>query len=299
MLSSCVEVNDLVVDKVSYLLKAGDKVSFKEKIVISKSIEIKPVAMDLAVVFEDEHILVINKPTDLIVHPGAGHEQPITLVHGLLAHIPTLLEEFAGPEFLLRPGIVHRLDKDTSGLMVCAKTKKAHFELSKQFHDRSCSRIYKTLLDGVIDETKKVHTLIKRHPKDRKKFLALDLPEGVEAEKELEKHTKVAKSTFTPVKTFFNRLTLCDVELETGRTHQIRVHACYQQRWIIGDPTYGRKLTGIHMFDSKLQALLKSQSKQLLHAYRLKFKHPSTQKELSFESPLPESFQSILGLLDS
>ena len=230
-----------------------------------------PCPMDLDIVYEDEHLLVINKPKGLVVHPAPGHTND-TLVNGLLAHCKDSLSGINGEK---RPGIVHRIDKDTSGLLVIAKNDKAHQGLSEQFEKHSIDRVYETVVLGKMPAPEgTVDAPIGRAQNDRKKM-------AVGA-----RHTKRAVTHYS-VKTQYEGFAHLVCRLETGRTHQIRVHLSSIGHPVLGDTVYGRKAPKLNLdFEG-----------QCLHARVLGFDHPITGKRLRFESELPEYFQKVLTKL--
>jgi 23S rRNA pseudouridine1911/1915/1917 synthase len=265
-----------------------------------------PVAMPLKIIYEDEHLLVLDKPVGLAVHPGAGGGGKPTLVSGLLAHVaktggglgkPAKRGE-RDPLAELRPGIVHRLDKDTSGLLVCSKTDSVHAALAKQFLDKTkLLREYVALLDGTLaaPEVERESWLM-RAPGSRVKFCSHEEPyrQGVPAPE----GCRYAKSIFRRDVVYGGRLTLARVRLYTGRTHQIRIHARDIGAPVVGDQLYHRPthLPG-RTFPEPVVAAVQGVKRQLLHAVRLGFVHPVTGKPLLCEAPLPEDFKEIVDLL--
>jgi len=220
-----------------------------------------PQPMHLKVYFEDEDILVLDKPPGLVVHPGAGHHEK-TLVHGLLAHC----KDLSGISGIQKPGIIHRLDKDTSGLMVIAKTDAAHQNLCRQFMERSVTKVYWAFVSGILKPSfGKLETLIGRDPRHRQRQ-AVVLKQG-----------KMAITGYRTLKTSV-AISLLECRLYTGRTHQIRVHCAHLGHPLLGDTTYG---------------LGKGHSRQALHARFLSFKHPKNHQNLSFESPLPPDLEGL------
>ncbi|MBN2699913.1 MAG: 23S rRNA pseudouridine(1911/1915/1917) synthase RluD [Methylothermaceae bacterium] len=236
--------------------------------------EFLPQAIPLEILFEDEHLIVLNKPAGLVVHPAAGHRDG-TLQNALLHHAPQLVN-------LPRAGIVHRLDKETSGLLVVAKTLKTHKGLVDQLQARTVKREYLALVQGRMTAGGTVNAPIGRHPVDRKRFAV------VEGGKEAITHYRVAER--------FPHHTLIRVQLETGRTHQIRVHMAYLRYPLVGDPQYGRLRLPPGASDKLIEAL-RGFKRQALHAARLSLTHPETGEELGWESPLPEDFERILAIL--
>lgn len=253
-------------EKPSYRVKENDVVEYEEKELVPS--EMKKENIPLDIVYEDEDLMVINKPRGMVVHPANGHHEG-TLVNALLGYCTDL----SGINGVERPGIVHRIDKDTSGLLVVCKNDFAHNEIAKQLKDKTMHREYYALCKGVIKEDDgKIIAPIGRDPYDRLK-MAVDVKNGKEA------------ITFFHVEERFNQYTLVSVRLFTGRTHQIRVHMHY-----IGHP-----LEGDHLYGKKKNLLF--QNGQLLHAYRITFIHPRTQKEMTFEVPLPDDFKAVLERL--
>lgn len=262
-----VTVNNKV-EKAHFSLRDGDIVNYQEY--TEKPLELKKQNIPLNIVYEDDDIIVINKPAGLTVHPGNGHADG-TLLNGLLYHESNLAEE-AGTD---RPGLVHRIDKDTSGLLVAAKNDFAYEGLSKQLVGHSMHREYYALVKGLIGEDEaKIDAPLGRDPKNPVKFAVVS--EG----------GKEAITFFKVLKRFpQDDCTLVSCRLLTGRTHQIRVHMDYIGHPIIGDPLYGSGNRKLY------------ERGQLLHAYRLTFVHPRSQKEVSFEAPLPDYFENILKTL--
>lgn len=232
----------------------------------------QPVPMDLDIIYEDDDLLVINKPKGLVVHPAPGHLED-TLVNGLLAHCGEGLSGINGEK---RPGIVHRIDKDTSGLLVVAKNDAAHKGLSSQFETHSIDRRYETIVFGKMPAEKgTVDAPIGRAQNDRKKMAV-----GARNGKRAVTHYHVLRQ--------YERFCHVACELETGRTHQIRVHLSSIGHFVIGDEVYGRKIPNLNLdFEG-----------QCLHARVLGFDHPITGEHLRFESPLPEYFEKLLTKLD-
>ena len=251
--------------KPSTAVKEGSAIS----IVLPQEIPLDVVAQDipLAIVYEDSDLAVINKPQGMTVHP-ANNVFTDTLVNALLFHI----KDLSGINGVLRPGIVHRLDKDTSGLLVVAKNDAAHVELQRQIQSKECRRIYLALLEGVLkQDSGVVDKPIGRSKSDRKKM-------------DIVADGRSAQTHFTVVERFAG-YTLCKFELKTGRTHQIRVHAKYLGHPVVGDKTYGYKNCRWNL------------NGQLLHAQTLIFTHPKTGEVLEFSAPLPDYFQKVLDIL--
>ena len=260
---------------------------------------IEPVDMDLDIIFEDDDVIIVNKPVGMTVHPGAGTKEP-TLVHGLLHRFKGRLSGVGGVE---RPGIVHRLDKDTSGLMVVAKNDFAHQNLSKQFETRSLSRTYYAFVWGLPNPLSGcVHTSIGRHPQNRQKMKAFDRKIG-DALKDFpdlkdSPHRKEAITLYKTLRT--QALTAAAIyskvecTLKTGRTHQIRVHMQHIGCPVVGDPIYGRVRLPKFLPDD-FYAL----PRQALHAAKLSFIHPRSEEPVSFECDLPQDLQFLDDALDN
>jgi 23S rRNA pseudouridine1911/1915/1917 synthase len=266
--------------KPGYRVKSGENIS--GIIPAPVPVEFKPEPIPLNIVYEDDHIVVVNKQPGLVVHPAPGHFSG-TLVNGLLYHCQNL----GGIGGELRPGIVHRLDKDTSGTLVVAKNDTAHTKLSRQFKSRKVKKDYLALVHGNMKSpTGSIKLPIGRHPVDRKRMSTVS-PRGRTAETEWN------------IKEQFQGISLLEVHLKTGRTHQIRVHCSALHHPIVGDKVYGpRKLEKTIAKDrpqsDQILQVLKSVTRQMLHAWRLGFRHPHTDEALSFESPLPEDMDSII-----
>jgi len=251
--------------KANYRIKPGDLIS----VVIPplRKVEIVPENISIDIIYQDDDIAVINKPQGMVVHPAAGNYSG-TLVNALLYHCNSL----SGINGEIRPGIVHRLDKDTSGLLVIAKNDFAHQCLSQQLQDKEMSRIYHAIAEGIIQEdTGTISAPIGRSLKDRKKMAV------VNGGREAITHFRVLER--------FKSHTYLELALETGRTHQIRVHLKYIGHPVVGDPVYGRHK---QLFNLKGQAL---------HAYQLSLTHPRTNERMTFYAPLPAYFEGILKIL--
>jgi 23S rRNA pseudouridine1911/1915/1917 synthase len=242
----------------------------------ARAAEAQPEEMTLDVLFEDETLLVLNKPAGLVVHPAAGHEEH-TLVNALLHHCAGQLSGIGG---VARPGIVHRLDKDTSGCLVVAKNDETHLALSAQFATRKVEKLYHAILCGELPRDQgEIHAAIARHPSHRKR-MAVDDAAGRDAR------------TSYHVLERLQGATLVEAVLHTGRTHQIRVHFQFLGFPLVGDATYGNRQNQ-HLSDLTGYAA----PRQMLHAWRLTFIHPRTAKRLSFDAPRPEDFLDALAAL--
>ena len=245
---------------------------------LEPEVALAPQAMPLDVVFEDDSLLVINKPAGLVVHPGAGNPDA-TLQNALLHHSPQLVN-------IPRAGIVHRLDKDTSGLLVVAKTLPAHTALIAALAERAVKREYETVTAGVMTAGGTVDAPIGRHPVDRKRMAVRE-----RGGRESVTHYRVMQR--------FRAHTHVSVQLETGRTHQIRVHLAHVRHPVVGDPIYGRRLALPKNPSATLTEVLRGFRRQALHARRLGFTHPLAGNALSFEAPLPDDMQRLLTALSA
>jgi 23S rRNA pseudouridine1911/1915/1917 synthase len=264
------------VKKPGYRVKTGDEVH--GHIPPPSPILSKPEPISIDILFEDDHIIVVNKQPGLVVHPSPGHYSG-TLVNGLLYHCP-LIE---GIGTALRPGIVHRLDKDTSGVLVVAKNDKAHQHLAKLFKARQVQKKYLALVYGAMESDSGAISLpIGRHPVDRKKMSTKS------------RKTRVAETTWR-IKERFETASLIELDLKTGRTHQIRVHCAAIHHPVIGDPVYGRRNARENVAHG--QGLFGSIKRQMLHSRLLKFVHPATQETVCFEAPLPSDMQGVVEAL--
>ena len=268
-----VSVNGKPCTSKKYKCAAGDLV----EIVIPEPERLEAAAEDIPIdiVYEDEHLLVVDKPAGMVVHPAPGNYSG-TLVNALMYHCGDQLSSING---VIRPGIVHRIDKDTSGLLVVAKTDRAHAGLATQLEEHSINRIYKAIvLDNIKEDEGTVDAAIGRDPKNRLRNAVLKegMP-GYESARRAVTHYKVLQR--------FGRYTLVEAKLETGRTHQIRVHMAYIRHPLLGDELYG---------PAKNKAGAK---RQMLHAGVLGFVHPVTETYMEFESPLPEDFTKVLHII--
>ncbi|MCX7918232.1 MAG: RluA family pseudouridine synthase [bacterium] len=273
-----IKVNGKTV-KPSYQLRTNDCIDIIIPEPEPLTIESEQIPLDIY--YEDEQVIVINKPAGMVVHPAAGVKKG-TLVNALLAHCKGL----SGIGGIQRPGIVHRLDKGTSGLLMVAKTDFAHQILSAQLKERSITRKYLALVYGKVEPNEGyIETKIGRHPKNRKKMAVVT------------QGGRIAGTYYNVIQYFYSGFTLVECKLTTGRTHQIRVHLSYVGHPIVGDTTYGSKKT------RKLPANLESAVKQLngiaLHAQTLGFNHPITKTYLEFTAPLPQKFQELISLLSN
>ncbi|MCS4461622.1 RluA family pseudouridine synthase [Clostridium botulinum] len=251
--------------KRNYKLKVRDNIEVN--IPEPKLLQIEPEDINLDIIYEDKDVIVVNKPQEMVVHPAPGVYSG-TLVNALLHHC----KDLSGINGVARPGIVHRIDKDTSGILVVAKNDISHNNLAAQFKEHSISRVYMALVEGIIkDEQGTIEAPIGRHPVDRIKMAVV-------------KDGRHAVTHYKVIERFKNH-TLVECRLETGRTHQIRVHMSHIMHPLVGDPVYGYK---------KQRFNLKG---QMLHAKLLGFIHPTTRQYVEFESELPEYFKKIIKIL--
>jgi len=268
--SKKVKLNDEIV--IEFLIKNSDK--------------LLPNKIKLDIRFEDKDILIINKPKGMVVHPGAGNYEN-TLANALVYKYKNKLSDINGE---LRPGIVHRIDKETSGLLVIAKNNLSHSKLGKQFSDHSIKRKYLCLVWGAIRPLKgRIETLISRNKKNRQLMTVSDF------------NGKKAITNYKTIKVFnikdIPRISLIECELETGRTHQIRVHMKYKGASLLGDNQYGKKNIKFKKINEDFFKKLSTLNGQALHAKSLGFVHPSKNKWVNFESELPNDFKKLLDLL--
>lgn len=252
--------------KAGYILRINDVVDVGE--IQEKVLSSQPQDLPIDVVYEDDDLAVINKKQGMVVHPAVKNYDN-TLVNALMFRLKNL----SSINGTVRPGIVHRIDKDTSGLLVVAKNDFAHVNLSKQIANKECRRVYWALCDGRVSGDGEIVTSIGRHPKNRLKMAVVD-------------GGKLAHTLYKVLK-IFNGYSLVEFELKTGRTHQIRVHSAHLNHPIVGDKLYNYNKSKFSL------------DGQLLHAKKLIFNHPRTGKEMVFESQLPEHFQKILNILDN
>lgn len=261
--------------KTGYKVCEGDEIS--GTIQPSENIRFGPEPIPLDILYEDDRIIVINKQPGLVVHPAPGHYTG-TLLNGLLYHCPKI--EVYGDR--IRAGIVHRLDKDTSGTLVIAKTISTHEFLSRQFKERTVKKTYIALVHGTMkSDSGKITFPIGRHPADRKKMSII----GVK---------KRDAETFWRVKERLVDSTLLEVNLKTGRTHQIRAHCFAIHHPVVGDTVYGGRKTRKNPPD-----LFQSAKRQMLHSWRLGLVHPESRKEMTFEAPIPEDMKEMISRLRS
>jgi len=280
------EINNLKV------LEPSKKVNIKDKIKLEvpelKKLEIKPYKYKLDIIYEDNDVMVINKPAGLVVHPGAGNFDN-TLVNALINYDKKNLSSINDE---LRPGIVHRLDKDTSGVIIVAKNNFAHTHLSKQFNEHSIDRKYIALVWGKLRPQKgEIKTFITRSSKNRQ-LMDVSQTKG-----------KLAITNYKTIEIYENSrvptLSLVEYKLKTGRTHQIRVHMKFKGNPILGDKSYKKKLKKLKDVDPELNEIIKKIDRQCLHAKSLGFLHPTKNQRLFFESKLPNDLHKIVKKLRS
>lgn len=277
------------------LLADGDMISvWYEPSKVSPSASLLPMAIPLAILYEDEHVIVINKPAGLTVHPGAGTAVP-TVCAALLAHFAAQglhlpVDELGGK--FARPFIVHRLDRNTTGAMVCAKSVVAYESLKQQFAQKTNTRIYRAILAGVLPSSPLMReSYLGRDPKQRLRFASYDSNQP-------SLKLRFAKSQFTTTAVFGHLLSEVTVKLYTGRTHQIRVHSKDLQAPVLGDPLYGDShRQWPQTLSQKTKTHLRQIKRQMLHAEILGFRHPKTDESMTFTAPIPEDFANLLQSL--
>ena len=282
--SKNVKINKKIADSSSKKVKINDEVIIK--LLVKNSDKLLPNNIKLDIHFEDKDILVINKPKGMVVHPGAGNYKN-TLANALIYKYKNKLSNINGE---LRPGIVHRIDKETSGLLVIAKNNLSHSNLGKQFSEHSIKRKYLCLVWGVIRPLQgRIETLISRNKKNRQLMMVSDF------------NGKKAITNYRTIKVFnikdIPKISLIECELETGRTHQIRVHMKYKGAPLLGDNQYGKKNIRFKKINEDFFKKLSVLNGQALHAKSLGFIHPSKNKWVNFESELPSDFNKLLDLL--
>ncbi len=279
------EINDKLVKSSSTKIRENDQISFN---LVEKEInKLEPNKIKIDTVYEDEDFLIVNKPKGMVVHPGAGNFKN-TLANALAYKYKNNLSNLGG---LLRPGIVHIIDKDTSGLLVVAKNNLAHSIISKQFSDHSIERKYHCLVWGVLRPLKgKINTLISRNKKNRQLMMVSEMG------------GKKAITNYKTLKVFsakdIPKISLIECDLETGRTHQIRVHLKYKGTSILGDMQYGKNNPKFKKINKNFFKKLNELNGQALHAMTLGFIHPTKNKWLNFKSNIPQDFKKLLELLN-
>jgi len=283
--SKNVKINGIIVTSPSRKIKKNDNIIVS--LIVNSPNKIQPADIKLDIVYEDKDLVVINKPAGMVVHPGAGNFEK-TLVNALIFKYKKELSDINGD---LRPGIVHRIDKDTSGLLVVAKNNLSHSKLGKQFSEHSIKRKYFALVWGVVRPLNgKIETLIARSKKNRQLMAVSEI------------NGKKAITNYLTKKVFnikdIPKISLLECTLETGRTHQIRVHLSYKGASLIGDKQYGKKNIKFKKINKDFEKILGLLNRQALHAQNLGFIHPSSNKLLNFTSDIPKDFKKMLDLLN-
>ena len=279
-----VKLNDITINDVSKKIKENDQI--KINFPPPKITFIKPKKIPLEILYDDDDIIVINKSPGVVVHPGAGNYEE-TIVNGLLFKYQNNLSSVGGK---LRPGIVHRIDKDTSGVIVVAKNDNAHIRLSEQFSNHTIKRIYEALVWGSLKpQNGKINEKISRSVKNRQ-LMSVRKEKG-----------KIAITNYKTLKVFQNlnlpKISLIECQLETGRTHQIRVHMNFKGNPILGDKSYGKSKKKFKKIDPNLEKKINNFNRQALHAKSLGFIHPKTKKEFFFEARRPKDFDTLIKSL--
>ena len=281
-----VKLNKIINNSPSTKIKINDVIAIN--IIEENDLKLIPSKIDLDIVYEDKDLLIINKPKGMVVHPGAGNYKN-TLANALIYKYKNTLSNINGSS---RPGIVHRIDKETSGLLVVAKNNLSHSNLGKQFSDHSIQRKYQCLVWGVIRPLSgRIETLISRNKKNRQLMTVSDI------------NGKKAVTNYKTIKVFniknVPKISLMECELETGRTHQIRVHLKYKGASLLGDKQYGKNNIKFKKINDKFFNLLSKLGGQALHAKTLGFIHPTKKILVNFESKLPLDFKKLLDLLNN
>ena len=279
-----VKLNNITISDVSKKIKENDQI--KINFPPPKITFIKPKKIPLEILYDDDDIIVINKSPGVVVHPGAGNYEE-TIVNGLLFKYQNNLSSVGGK---LRPGIVHRIDKDTSGVIVVAKNDNAHIRLSEQFSNHTIKRIYEALVWGSLKpQNGKINEKISRSVKNRQ-LMSVRKEKG-----------KIAITNYKTLKVFQNlnlpKISLIECQLETGRTHQIRVHMNFKGNPILGDRSYGKSKKKFKKIDPNLEKKINNFNRQALHAKSLGFIHPKTKKEFFFEARRPKDFDTLIKSL--
>ena len=279
-----VKLNNAIINEVSKKIKNEDKI--KVNFPQPKETLIKPNKIPLDILYDDDDLIIINKPPGQVVHPGAGNYEK-TIVNGLLFKYQNNLSSVGGK---LRPGIVHRIDKDTSGVIVVAKNDNAHINLSKQFSDHTIKRTYEALVWGSLKpQSGKINERISRSVKNRQ-LMAVRKEKG-----------KKAITNYKTLEIFQNlnlpKVSLIECRLETGRTHQIRVHMNFKGNPILGDKSYGKSKRKFKKINANIEKKINNFNRQALHAKSLGFVHPKTEKEIFFEAERPKDFDTLIKSL--
>ena len=284
IIEGCVKINDRIIEEPAKKIKEKDRI--KIKFPIAKESKILPQKINIDVLYEDNDIILINKPPGLVIHPGAGNYDK-TLVNALLYFYKDRLSIIGGK---LRPGIVHRIDKDTSGVIVVAKNDSAHISLSKQFSDHSIYRKYETLIWGSLrPRNGKIAMPISRSKKNRQ-LMSVNKFSG-----------KKAVTNYKTIEIYENKnvpkISLVECQLETGRTHQIRVHMSFKGNAILGDKSYGKIKKNFKNIDLNLKKKIINFNRQALHAKSLGLIHTKTGRKIFFDAPRPNDFEELIKTL--
>ena len=279
------KINNKIISSPSIKLKTNDYLEIK--LIYDQEKKLVPKEIELDIIYEDKDILIVNKQKGLVVHPGAGNFKN-TLANALAYKYKNNLSNINGK---LRPGIIHRIDKDTSGLLVIAKNNISHSNLSKQFSEHTIKRKYKCLVWGILRPLNgRINTLISRNKKNRQLMTVSEIS------------GKRAITNYKTIRSFFRddipKISLMECELETGRTHQIRVHLSYKGISILGDKQYGKKKLKFKKINKELAFLLNGLQGQLLHAETIEFIHPTKNKWVKFKSELPKDFKKMQSFLE-
>ena len=280
-----VKLNNITITNSSKKIKKKDQI--KVNFPPPKETLIKPNKIPLNILYDDNDLVVINKLPGVVVHPGAGNHEK-TIVNGLLFKYQNNLSSIGGK---LRPGIVHRIDKDTSGVIVVAKNDNAHINLSKQFSNHTIKRVYEALVWGYLrPQYGKISEKISRSVKNRQ-LMAVRKEKG-----------KMAITNYKTLKIFHNlnlpKISLIECQLETGRTHQIRVHMNFKGNSILGDKSYGKSKKKFKLIEPNIEKKINNFNRQALHAKSLAFIHPKTNKEIFFEAKRPKDFDALIKNLN-
>ena len=297
--------------KPSLVLKTADIISGSLRgVELASSQQWQPTPLSLNIIYEDDAVVVVNKPANLVSHPSSSHHAP-TLIEGIMHYLGcanTFTEKTIPSSYPPRFGLIHRLDKDTTGALIIAKHQQAYDHLHHQLHHRTMLREYLTLLDGCLDHSRHIcETYLGRSTKNRMRFdaftrewLTARHPQGIPS------RYRYAKSEFRRQVTFAHRFDLCTVKLTTGRTHQIRAHALWLNKPIVGDPTYRGAIqrfrkksaqTAYQRFLTDINQTPAPLTRQMLHSHALGFVHPTTHKFIHITAPLPQDFRAVLSSL--
>ena len=282
----CLTINSKIIKSPSKIIRSNDEIQIN--LIEKNDYKLEPQKINLDILYEDPDLLIINKPKWMVVHPGAGNYNN-TLVNGLIYKYKKQLSNISGN---LRPGIVHRIDKETSGLLVVAKNNLSHSKLAKQFSDHTIQRKYHCLIWGVVRPLNgRIETLISRSKKNRKLMAVSDF------------NGKKAITNYKTLKVFnlkdIPKISLIECELETGRTHQIRVHMKYKRTSLLGDNQYGKKNIQFKKINNEFLNKFSKLKGQALHAITLEFTHPTSNKRMTFNSEISAEFREIVDFLNN